>query len=113
MTMTQIAEEVGVSTSTVSRAVSEKYLVFNSKLIPFKQFFSSSIIMPEGSEISSDFAKKEISLLIKGEDKKAPLSDSVIQEALAEKGITISRRTITKYRLALGIPAAKQRNLAV
>lgn len=109
MTMTQIAEEVGVSTSTVSRAVSEKYLVFNSKLIPFKYFFTSSIIMPEGAEISSDFAKKEISLLIKSEDKKAPLSDSVIQEALAEKGITISRRTITKYRLALGIPAAKQR----
>ena len=101
-----IAKEIGIHESTVSRAVNGKYLKCDFGIFELRTFFVSAIA---GQNTSSQEIKKEIIELIQQEDKKKPLSDDKLMQLLQEKEIEISRRTVAKYREALGIPSSSKR----
>ncbi len=103
MTLADIADATGLSVSTVSRAVKGKYIQCSRGVIPAKLFFTAKIESGNG-ERSTDDAKKYLREVIDGEDKSAPLSDAQLSDILSKKGFAISRRTVAKYREALGIP---------
>lgn len=105
--MTEVAQELGLHESTVSRAVREKYLQCVHGLYPLSWFFSRSAGAGEG--ISGTAARKLLLRLIDGEDKTKPLSDQRMSERMAKEGCPISRRTVAKYREELGIPGASGR----
>ncbi|MDQ1144417.1 RNA polymerase sigma-54 factor [Bacillus sp. SORGH_AS 510] len=111
MTMKEIASELAIHESTVSRAVREKYIQTPLGTFPLKSFFTSTIQTVASAEsTSSTHVKNEISHLVEQENKEKPLSDQDIVELLKEnKGIVVSRRTIAKYREQLGIPSSSKR----
>ena len=101
-----MADELGYAQSTISRAISNKYILCDKGLIPIKYFFSKAI----DENTSSREIKNYIQELIKTENKEKPLNDEKITDAIKEKfGIQIVRRTISKYREELGIPTSRQR----
>ena len=105
-----IADVIGMHVATVSRAVKDKYIQTPAGIIPLANFFSGGIATQDGSEAeSSKSVKLKIHKLIEAEDKKNPLSDQEIADILAKDGLDISRRTVTKYRIADGIPSTRQR----
>ena len=109
MTMQQVAEEMQLSTSTVSRSVKDKYIQFQTRLIPLRSLFSSSLQGDNGSLVSADAARQQLRLFIRTEDPNAPLSDEALTAALSSVGIHLSRRTVAKYRAELNIPSAAAR----
>jgi RNA polymerase sigma-54 factor len=105
-----IADKIGMHVATVSRAVKDKYIQTPSGIIPLANFFSGGIATQDGGEAeSSKSVKLKIKKLIEKEDKKNPLSDQEIADILAKEGLDISRRTVTKYRIADGVPSTRQR----
>lgn len=109
MTLKQVSEEIGIHESTVSRAVNGKYLQCPSGIYELKYFFSSGVSNNQGSGIASVGVKEIIKELINNEDEYKPLSDQYIMEILNKKGMKISRRTVTKYREEMEIPASFKR----
>jgi len=110
MTMKEIAEELEIHESTVSRAVREKYIQTPTGTYEMRNLFSSSIQTTEQDQTSSTHAKQAIERLIKNENKQKPLSDQDIVKMLEDRsGIRISRRTVAKYREQLGIQASSKR----
>ncbi|WP_071460736.1 RNA polymerase factor sigma-54 [Bacillus massilinigeriensis] len=110
MTMKEVADELEIHESTVSRAVREKYMQTPAGTFELKYFFSSSIQTTEQENTSSRQAKAGIGRLIKEEDKKSPLSDQEIVRLLKDQdGIVLSRRTVAKYREQLGIASSSKR----
>ena len=107
--MADVARELDLHESTVSRAVREKYLQFRRGVFPLSYFFSRSAGGEDGCALGGAAAQTLLRQLIDREDKTAPLSDQKLCEALAEQGCTISRRTVAKYREQLGIPGAAGR----
>jgi len=106
MRMQDIAEELGYATSTISRAISNKYILCDRGIVPIKNFFSKAI----DENISNREIKNFIKEIIKKENKLIPLSDEKITELVKEKfNIKIVRRTISKYREELKIPTSRQR----
>lgn len=105
--MSDVAQELGLHESTVSRAVREKYLQCPQGLYPLSWFFTRSAGTGEG--VSGAAARKLLLRLIDGEDKKKPLSDQQLSERMSREGCSISRRTVTKYREELGVPSASGR----
>jgi len=103
MTMAQVAEEIDVHETTVSRATANKYLRTPHGLFPFKYFFTPGYSGKDGDAVSNTSVKEIISAIIEQEDPKKPLSDRTIVEKLAEKDIKLARRTVAKYREELGI----------
>ncbi len=103
LTMNQIAAELGIHETTVSRAIANKYLRCPHGVFPLRHFFNSAIKTQSGNTISNTTAKEIVAETIKAEDPQHPFSDQEIQEILAKRGLVISRRTIAKYRLELGI----------
>ncbi len=110
MTLKEVADEVGLHQSTVSRVVSRKYVQTPQGTFPLKLFFSSSVDS-KGGKVSSMSIKQKIRRLISQEDPKKPLGDQAIADILAKEGIRLARRTVTKYREAMGIPASTKRRL--
>ena len=109
MTLAQVADLAGVHESTVSRCTSGKYVQTPRGVFELKHFFSGGLNSGSG-EVSTDSIKKVIRQLIEQEDGRAPLSDQAIAQRLQEeKDITISRRTVAKYREAMGIPTSSGR----
>lgn len=106
--MADIAEEMGVHPSTVSRAVKGKYLQCERGLFPLQAFFSQELA---GEGISADQISQSLRCLIEQEDRRHPLSDRELTERLQADGIEISRRTVAKYREGMGIPAAAGRRI--
>ena len=104
-----VAERLGVHESTVSRAVREKYLQCTWGVYPMNYFFSKALDKNGGDSISTDAIREKIAVLIQEEDKGKPLSDQKITELLNRDGITISRRTVAKYRNQMGIKDASGR----
>jgi len=105
-----IADRIGSSVSTVSRAVKDKYIQTPVGILPLSQFFSGGIATQDGSEAeSSRSVKLKVKAMIEREDPKKPLSDQAIADVLAKEGLDISRRTVTKYRIAMAIPSTRQR----
>lgn len=109
MTLKNIADEVEVHESTVSRAISGKYAQTPRGIFEIKYFFKSGVGNQDGEEISSESIKKMMETIIDNEDTAKPISDQAIAELLAEKGISISRRTVAKYRDEIGIPSSSRR----
>jgi len=103
MTMSEIAEAVGVHETTVSRTVSGKYMKTPQGVYEMKYFFSSGIQTSDGQNLSNKTIKQMIIDLFKNEDPSNPLSDHDIVQILAQKGIVIARRTVAKYRTELKI----------
>ncbi|MDW7739160.1 MAG: RNA polymerase factor sigma-54 [Bacillota bacterium] len=109
LTLKEVAENVGVHESTVSRATANKYIQTPRGLFPLKFFFSSGITGSEGDNYSSHSIKTYIRELVDAESPDKPLSDQRLAEVLQEKGISISRRTVAKYREEISIPASYKR----
>lgn len=103
MTMSQIAEVVGVHETTVSRAVSGKYLATPHGVFEMKYFFTTGYQTDSGEALSNTSVKKALAELVAAEDPKKPLSDEAIVAELKKAGVTIARRTVAKYRDELHI----------
>jgi RNA polymerase sigma-54 factor len=103
MTMGEIADAVGVHETTVSRAVSGKYMATPHGIFEMKYFFTSGYQTATGESMSNTSVKEAILDLVKHEDGNAPLSDQQLVEILTERGIPIARRTVAKYRTELNI----------
>ncbi len=103
LTMTQIADVVGVHETTVSRAIANKYVKTPHGVFDFKFFFTPGYQSDSGASVSNTSVKDMINDLIAGEDRSQPLSDQEIVVKLQEKGINIARRTVAKYREELGL----------
>ena len=109
--MQQIADKVGVHVSTVSRAISDKYMQSPRGVMPLKFFFTGSS-GGSGTELESRASVRGfVEDMIKNEDKRNPLSDDEIAEKIHAMGLPIARRTVTKYRKAMRIPPSRQRRI--
>ncbi|WP_283420388.1 RNA polymerase factor sigma-54 [Sphingopyxis sp. Geo48] len=110
LTLRQVAEEIGMHESTVSRVTSNKYLSCARGLFELKYFFSSGISATEGDgAVSAEAVKSRIKAMIEAEDAKAILSDETIAQKLSAEGHDIARRTVVKYREAMGYGSSVQR----
>ncbi len=109
MTLKDIADEIQVHESTVSRAISGKYAQTPRGIFEIKYFFKSGVGTDFGEDISSESIKKMIRSIIDGEDISKPVSDQEIANILEKEGYKISRRTVAKYRNEIGIPASSRR----
>ena len=103
MTMAQVAEVVGVHETTVSRAVSGKYIETPQGVFEMKYFFTAGLQNAHGDDVSNTSVKDMIAEIFRGENPSGPLSDQEVVKMLTAKGITIARRTVAKYRDELGI----------
>ena len=103
MTMVQIADAVGVHETTVSRAISGKYIATPQGVVEMKFFFTPGYQTNDGVSLSNTSVKETIADLVRNEDNRMPLSDKEIVEILSERGIPIARRTVAKYRAELNI----------
>jgi len=109
MVLRDVADDIGMHESTVSRVVSNKYIHTPRGLFPLKFFFHSGIDRDYGEDISSLTVKKKIRELIEAEDPRHPLSDSELMRILKREGIQIARRTVAKYRDELNLPSSADR----
>lgn len=109
MILKDIAEEIGMDISTVSRVANSKAIQTEFGIYPLKYFFSEGISTDSGDDVSSREVKHFLKEMIEGEDKKKPLSDDKLEKLLKKKGYQIARRTVAKYREQLNIPVARLR----
>jgi RNA polymerase sigma-54 factor len=108
-----IADDIGMHESTVSRITTSKYVATPHGVFELKFFFNSAIGMDDGSSVGSESVKALIKQLISEENSKRPLSDERIGEILKEKlQLNIARRTVAKYRTAMDIPSSSKRKSA-
>jgi RNA polymerase sigma-54 factor len=111
MMIKEVAEEVGVHPSTVSRAVASKYAHTPQGVVELRQFFSESVNGPEGGNMSLLSLKRLVKKMIEEEDSAKPLTDDAIAKKLSDSGINVTRRTVAKYREVLRIPSTHQRRI--
>src|SRR6202046_3759989 len=111
MMIKEVAEEVGVHPSTVSRAVANKYVHTPQGVLELRYFFSESVNGPQGSEMSLLSLKRRVKKMIDDEDTAHPLTDEQITKRLSEEGIQATRPTVAKYREDLRIPSTHRRRV--
>ena len=104
-----VAEEIGVHESTVSRVTSNKYVQTPRGIFELKYFFSTGMSASDGSDLAVEYIKEKLRDIIRAEDAKKPLSDKQIVDMLKESGIVVARRTAAKYREALGFLSSSGR----
>lgn len=105
-----IADDIGMHESTVSRITTNKYVATPFGVFELKFFFNSALELDDGSQVGSESVKALIKKCISEEDPKAPLSDERIGEILKEHlKVNIARRTVAKYRMAMDIPSSSRR----
>ena len=109
MILKDIADRIDMDISTVSRVANSKYVQTEFGTFLLKSFFSEAIQTDSGEEVSNKEVKKILEECISNENKRKPLADEKLTEILKEKGYTIARRTVAKYREAMGIPVARLR----
>jgi len=109
LVLRDVADDVGMHESTISRVTSNKYVHTTQGTFELKYFFNSGISKSDGSFVASQSVKNEIENIIKVEDAKHPLSDQAIAHKLKGKGVRIARRTVAKYRELLGILPSNRR----
>jgi len=109
MVLRQVAEDIGMHESTISRVVSNKYMHTPRGTFPMKYFFHAGVDSARGGNVSSLVVKERIRKLIEAEDPQKPLSDSRIMKFLQHEGIRLARRTVAKYREELNIPSSEKR----
>ena len=111
MMIKEVAEEIGVHPSTVSRAVANKYVHTPQGVFELRYFFSESVQGPEGGGTSLLILKRRVKKLIEDEDPSRPLTDEQITRILQSQGIDVTRRTVAKYREDMKIPSTHQRRV--
>ena len=111
MMIKEVAEEIGVHPSTVSRAVANKYAHTQQGVFELRYFFSESVQGPEGGNTSLLILKRRVKKLIEEEDSSRPLTDEQITRILQSQGIQVTRRTVAKYREDMKIPSTHQRRV--
>ena len=105
-----IADDIGMHESTVSRITTNKYVATPHGIFELKFFFNSGLELDDGSQVGSESVKALIKKFIAAEDPKSPLSDERLGELLKEQlKVNIARRTVAKYRTALNIPSSSKR----
>jgi RNA polymerase sigma-54 factor len=109
MVLRDVAEEIGMHESTISRVTTNKYMHTPRGVIEFKYFFSSHLSSVGGEDQSSTSVRAKIRKLIGAENPGKPLSDSKIANILAEDGISVARRTVAKYRESMNILSSSER----
>lgn len=107
--MQQIAEQVGVHVTTVSRAVDDKWIQTPRGILPLRKFFVGGTRSDDGDDVAWDTIRLKLQELIDKEDKSNPYSDDQLVKELKKQGLNVARRTITKYREKMGIPSSRQR----
>ena len=112
MILKDIAEAIGMHESTISRVTSGKYMHTPRGVFELRYFFSSHVEGADGSGTSSTAIRAKIRKLVKDEEAESPLSDGRIAELLSAEGIPVARRTVAKYREAMGIPPSNERRRA-
>ena len=111
MMIKEIAEEIGVHPSTVSRAVSNKYAHTPQGVFELRYFFSEAVQGPSGGATPLLILKRRVKKMIEEEDSAHPLTDEQITERLQAEGIQVTRRTVAKYREDMRIPSTHQRRV--
>ncbi len=109
MVLRQVAEDIGMHESTISRVVSNKFMYTPRGLFPMKYFFHSGVDSARGENVSSMVVKERIRKVVEAEDPARPLSDSKIMRMLQKEGIRLARRTVAKYREEMMIPSSDKR----
>ena len=104
-----VAEDIGMHESTVSRVTTNKYVHTPQGIFELKFFFNSGISRTNGDDLASEAVKSKIKEIVGGEDNRRPHSDQKIVELLKKGGIDIARRTVAKYREAMRIPSSAER----
>jgi RNA polymerase sigma-54 factor len=107
--MQQIADRIGMHVTTVSRAVDDKWIQTPRGLQPLRRFFVGGTVSADGDEVAWDAVRLKLQEIIDAEPKDQPYSDDELVEQLAKQGITVARRTVTKYRKAMKIASSRQR----
>ena len=107
--MQQIADRIGMHVTTVSRAVDDKWLQTPRGLHSLRKFFVGGTVSADGEEVAWDTVRMKLQEIVDGEPKDAPYSDDDLVHELGLRGITVARRTVTKYRKAMKIPSSRQR----
>jgi RNA polymerase sigma-54 factor len=111
LVLRDVANDIGMHESTVSRVVNNKYMHTPQGVYELKFFFHSGISSSYGESVSSVTIKQRIRKIIEAEDQRRPLSDSKIMSILQKEGLVLARRTIAKYREELRIPTSNQRKV--
>ena len=109
MILKDVAEKTGLDLSTISRVSNSKYVQTRWGMFPLKFFFSDGYVTESGEELSTREIKAALRDIVEAEDKRKPMSDEALCDALKQKGYPIARRTVAKYREQLGIPIARMR----
>lgn len=109
LTLREVATEIGLHESTVSRAIARKYALTPRGTLPLRSFFASGIGTEGGGEASSTAIQSMIRRLIEAENPRKPLSDAKLADTLKASGVPVARRTVAKYREAMNIPASHER----
>ena len=109
MVLNDVAEELGMHESTISRATSNKYMLTPAGVFELKSFFTSSISGSDGDAVSSTAIRSLIKKLIEAEPENKPISDNNIAKELNSKGFSVARRTVAKYRESMNIPSSSKR----
>jgi RNA polymerase sigma-54 factor len=113
MMLKDIAEDIGMHLSTVSRVVNRKYAHTPQGVIELRRFFTEGMLNEDGEEISTRIIKLQIKKLIEDEDSHNPITDDQVVKILAKDGIKLSRRTVAKYRDQMQIPGSRERRAVV
>lgn len=113
MMIKEVAEEIGVHASTVSRAVANKYVHTPQGVFELRFFFSEGVNGPEGGETPLLLLKRKVKKMIEEEDPCKPLTDDSLASLLQSQGIAVNRRTVAKYREDMGIPSTHQRRVRI
>ncbi len=109
MVLKDIAEDVGMDISTISRVTNGKYVQTPHKIYELKYFFTEGMTTDQGEEVSTRIIKEALQKIVNGEDKQKPLNDQALAGRLNEQGYPVARRTVAKYREQLKIPVARLR----
>jgi len=113
MMLKDVAEDIGMHLSTISRVVNRKYAHTPQGVIELRRFFSEGMLNEDGEEVSTRILKLRIKKMIEEEDTKRPLTDDEIAKVLMKEGVKLSRRTVAKYRDQLQIPGSRERRTLV
>ena len=113
MMLKDVAEDIGMHLSTISRVVNRKYAHTPQGVIELRRFFSEGMLNEDGEEVSTRILKLKIKKMIEEEDTKKPLTDDEIAKILSKEGVKLSRRTVAKYRDQMQIPGSRERKTVI
>jgi RNA polymerase sigma-54 factor len=113
MMLKDVAEDIGMHLSTISRVVNRKYAHTPQGVIELRRFFSEGMLNEDGEEVSTRILKLRIKKMIEEEDTKKPLTDDQIAKILSKEGVKLSRRTVAKYRDQMHIPGSRERKTVI